>query len=92
MTRKDPPVHEGSFLSPSDPGPASARLRSSGIPGVVEAISKVATRPALRLVVLILLTIIQTALTAAAFYLVDLTLDLAELWAILARKHLELTL
>jgi hypothetical protein len=59
---------------------------------VVEAISKVAQSRWPRLVLIVLLTIIQTALTASTFYLVDLTLDLAELWVELARKHLELTL
>lgn len=36
--------------------------------------------------------VVQLALTAVCLYLVDLALDLADLWILMARKHLELTL
>ena len=36
--------------------------------------------------------LVQLALVCAAAYLIDLSVSLMELWAELARKHLEITL
>lgn len=52
----------------------------------------VARHPAARLLLLIVLMTIQLALCLLAMYLIDLGISLMELWAELARKHLELTL
>lgn len=35
---------------------------------------------------------VQVGLCLVSLYLIDLAIDLAELWALLARKHLEITL
>lgn len=48
--------------------------------------------PPWSVVLLILVTIIDAALCLLAMYLIDLGISLMELWAELARKHLELTL
>lgn len=92
MTRKGPPVHEGpSLFSPR--GPTSGR--TSALVTKVwlrSAIPKVIHSPILRLVVLVLLMGIQSILLVAGYQLVDLCIQLAELWVDLARKHLEITL
>jgi len=49
-------------------------------------------RQALHIFLIVLGFCVQGALLLAAGYLVDLSVSLMELWAELARKHLELTL
>lgn len=55
-------------------------------------ILRVARQPSTSIVLLIVLTIMDAALCLLAMYLIDLGISLMELWAELARKHLELTL
>ena len=49
-------------------------------------------RQALHTCLIVLALVVQGMLLLTAAYLVDLALSLMELWADLARKHLELTL
>lgn len=53
---------------------------------------RVARNPWTRVVVLILLTMFQMLLVWLVGELIDLSISLMELWAELARKHLEITL
>lgn len=92
MTRKSPSVHEGLFPSPAEP---PSRRTSSGQQGRARkfaAISTVALHPVTRLVLLLVALACQVALLTVTAYLIDLALDLIELWLVLARKHLEITL
>lgn len=53
---------------------------------------RVARNPWTRVVVLVLLTMLQMVLLWLVGELIDLSISLMELWAELARKHLEITL
>jgi hypothetical protein len=49
-------------------------------------------RPCISVAIAGLFLVVEVVLMFIAFYLVDLSLSLMELWAELARKHLEITL
>jgi hypothetical protein len=86
-TQKSPPTGKSSAVVKAN----LSRLGASAS-CLWGAISKVAHLPATSLVLLIVLTIVDAALCLLAMYLIDLGISLMELWAELARKHLELTL
>ena len=86
-TKKPPTTLSAAFLKGT-----TDRLRDVSLKRVWVAISNVAHRPSTSILLLILLTIIDAALCLLAMYLIDLGISLMELWAELARKHLELTL
>lgn len=87
QTQKSPPPSKSSAVVKAN----LSRLGASAS-CLWGAISKVAHLPPWSIVLLILLTIIDAALCLLAMYLIDLGISLMELWAELARKHLELTL
>jgi hypothetical protein len=58
----------------------------------VALLMRIARSPWTRVVVLILLTMLNVVLVWLVGELVDLSISLMELWAELARKHLEITL
>lgn len=85
--------------TPGKPGPAPTLpqlwLRLPGRERVAAGYLAYLRRPFVRLGLRILLLVglvVQAAFVALLCYYVDLTLDLMELWAMLARKHLEITL
>jgi hypothetical protein len=59
---------------------------------VAGLLHKQPVRQALHTCLIVLALVLQGMLLLTAAYLIDLALSLMELWADLARKHLELTL
>jgi len=92
MTIEKAPPEAGPSLSPVRLTRPHGRLRGQRQREVTRIVLSVYRSPATRFVVLVVLMIIQGALCLLAAYLIDLGISLMELWADLARKHLELTL
>lgn len=80
-------------------GPLRARLAASGprvfpqwLIGALLALRGPTTRRVVLILVLLVGFLMEVALILVTAYLVDLSISLMELWAELARKHLELTM
>ena len=69
-----------------------ARLARSVVTRAAGLLIRHVSRRDLCMVLLLLGGVVQLVLLAAAAYLIDMTFALMELWVVLARKHLELTL
>ena len=83
--------------APTPPVGASGRQRAAV--AVLWVLARLAAlshqlpvRRALHICLMVLALVVQAALLLTTAYLCDLALSLMELWADLARKHLELTL
>jgi hypothetical protein len=63
-----------------------------GVTNVCGFVMSVAKHPASRMVVLVLLMMLQMVLLWLLGQMVDLCIDLMNVWVELARKHLEITL
>ena len=89
--REDPPGSlQNTIPAPSDRGQL-ARARKAN-PHRLPGLSCVCLKRYWRVFLVITGLVVQVVLTVMVWQLVDLSISLMEVWAELARKHLELTL